>query len=115
MRFLRFLIVLLVLAAGAAFVTKPSEADAEAALREQLMMAVAKEELGEGRSAAQSLALVACKLRPSDCYDLVRSGITAEFADKTLFVQFEMEGFDRVATCYGAFTRFVCPGGLKKP
>ena len=48
MRFLRFLIVLLALAAGVAFLTRPSEADAEAALREQLLMAVAKEELGEG-------------------------------------------------------------------
>ncbi len=115
MRFSGFLIVLLVVAAGVAFVTKPSEADAEAALREQLMTAVAKEELGEGRSTTQSLALVACKLRPSDCYDLLRSGITTEFTDKTLFVQFDMAGFDRVATCYGAFTRFVCPGGLKKP
>ncbi|MDA9865483.1 hypothetical protein N9C96_02280 [bacterium] len=114
MRFLGFLFVVLIVAAGVAFFTKPSEADAEAALRKYLTMAAAREELGDGRSTAQNLALAACKLSLNDCYDLVRTGIETEFTDKTLFVQFHIEGFDRVATCYGAFTQFVCPGGLKK-
>ena len=115
MRFLGFLFVLALLVVGAAFFTKPTEADAEAALRQQLTLAMAREELGEGRSTAENLALVACKLRPRDCYDLIRSGIDVNFTDKTVYVQVDMAGYERVATCYGAFTRFVCPGGLKKP
>lgn len=112
MRLLKFLFVVLVLAAGAAYLTKPGESEAEAALRDQLTMAVAKEGLGEGRSTAENLALAACKLRPRDCYDLVRSGIETEFSDHVLYVRFAMAGFDRMANCYGAFGRFVCPGGL---
>ena len=115
MRFFGFLCILALIVAGAAFLTKPAEAEAEAALREQLTLAMAREELGQGRSTAQNLALAACKLRPRDCYDLIRSGIETQFADKTVYVQVDMAGFERVATCYGAFTKFVCPGGLKKP
>ncbi len=113
MRALGYLVILLALLAGAAFVTKPSEADAEAALREQVMLAVARQELGEGRSTGQNLALAACKLRPNDCYDLLRSGLEVTYSDKTLFLRVDLEGFERRMTCYGAFTRFTCPGGLK--
>jgi len=113
MRALGFLIIVLGLAAGAAFMTKPSAADAEAALREQITLAVAKQDLGEGRSTGENLALAACKLRPSDCYDLLRSGMDVIVTDQTFFTKVELDGFNRRATCYGAFTKFVCPGGLK--
>ncbi len=113
MRILGFLLVLGALAAGVAYVTKPDEAAAEATLREQVMLAVAKRQLGEGQSTAQNLALAACKLRPNDCYDLLRSGIDTAFIDRGVFVQFDLTGFERQATCYGAFTRFFCPGGMQ--
>ena len=103
---MRSLIIVLVLVLGAAWLTKPDEADAETVLREQVMMAVAKEELGRGRSTGETLALAACKLRPSDCYDLLRSGLDVTYADQTLFLKVELSGFERRATCYGAFTRF---------
>lgn len=108
-----FLILLMLAAAGAAYLTKPGAVEAELALREQVMQAVAMQELGEGQTAAQGLALAACKLRPTDCYDLLRSGIEMQVTDRTLFTRVEMQGFERQAVCYGAFTRFVCPGGLK--
>lgn len=115
MRFVGILCVSAVVIAAAAYLTKPEEADAEAALREQLMMAVAREELGAGRTAGENLALAACKLRPNDCYDLVRSGMETGFTDHVLYVRFTMSGFERAATCYGAFLRFYCPGGLATP
>lgn len=110
---MRIIILLSFVVLASAWLTKPDASDAEAALREEVMMAVARQELGEGRSAGGDLALAACKLRPSDCYDLLRSGLDVTFADRTVFVQVEISGFDRRATCYGAFTRFVCPGGFK--
>lgn len=112
MRFLGFMIVLLAVLAGIAYATKPGEAEAEAALRDELMTAVSREELGEGRSTAENLALAACKLSLSDCYDLLRTGIETTFEDRIFYVRFDMAGFDRKATCYGMFTTFFCPGGL---
>ncbi len=114
MRIIGFLVVLVGIVGAAAFLTKPSEADAEATLEEQVMMAVAKRDLGKGQSTAENLALAACKLRPSDCYELLRSGVETAFTDHTVYVKFTLDGFDRTAECYGAFGRFVCPGGLKR-
>ena len=62
MRALGFLIIVLGLAAGAAFMTKPSAADAEATLREQVTLAVAKQDLGEGRSTGENLGRVTISL-----------------------------------------------------
>ena len=110
---MKYLVLLLVLAAGVAFLTKPSEADAEAVLREQVIIGVATQDLGEGRSTGENLALAACKLRPSDCYDLLRSGLDVTYSDQTLFLKVDVEGYERKATCYGVFGQFFCPGGFK--
>ena len=111
---MRILIVVMVLVLGGAWLTKPDEADAEAVLRDQVMIAVARQDLGEGRSTGENLALAACKLRPSDCYDLLRSGLEVSYTDQKLFLKVDVSGFEREATCYGVFTRFFCPGGFKK-
>ncbi len=113
MRLFGFLILVLVLAAGIAMATKPGEAEAEAVLREQVMTAVLRQELGEGRSTGENLALAACKLRPQDCYDLLRSGLDVTYSDERFFLRVEVEGFERRATCYGVFGRFFCPGGMR--
>ena len=110
---MRILILLIVFVLAGAWLTKPDAADAEATLREEVISAVARQELGEGRGVGGDLALAACKLRPSDCYDLLRSGLDVTFADRTFFVLVEVSGFDRTAACYGAFTRFFCLGGFK--
>ena len=110
---LRIVVIAAILAA-AAWLTKPGEADAEAALRTQLILALANEDLGAGRSAGENIALAACKLSPNDCYDLLRPEIATVFSDFGLFTRVQMAGLGRRATCYGAFTKFVCPGGLKE-
>lgn len=109
---MRFLVLLLFLAAGAAYLTKPSEADAEGALRERVMSAVARQELGAGRNTGENLALAACKLRPNDCYELLRAGLDVVFEDRTLYLKVDVAGFERQASCYGVFLRFFCPGGF---
>lgn len=114
MRLLGYIFVLLLLAGGAAYLTKPTEADAEALLRDQVMARVATEEVGEGRDAASNIALAACKLRPNDCYELLRSGMDVRYTDKTLWLQVDVEGMDRRVTCYGVFGRFFCPGGWEE-
>ncbi len=111
---MRFIILIILLAIGAAFLTKPKEADAEAKLREQVFLDLAHEEIGEGRGTAENIALAACKLRPNDCYELLRSGLDVTYTDRVLFLMVEVVGFERQATCYGAFTTFFCPGGFKK-
>ena len=113
MRLIVWLIGLAAVLGAVALFTKPSEKDAERALKDQLLLALAKEDL-KGKSAAEQLALTICRTSPNECYELVRSQIDTSFTDQTLYVQYDMEGFDHTATCYGAFKQFICPGGLIK-
>jgi hypothetical protein len=110
---MRLLILLIIVTAAAAYLTRPDEADAEARLRKEVMVAVATRELGEGGSTGDKLALAACKLAPGDCYDLLRSAMELTVTDRVLFTQVVLTGFEKRATCYGLFTTFVCPGGFK--
>jgi len=113
MGLLKVLVALMILAAGAAYVTRPGEESAEAALKDQLMQALDREEISPGRGAGANVALGLCKLKPTDCYQLVRAGIETRFTDHTLFTRFDMAGFGKTAQCIGAFTTFHCPGGLR--
>lgn len=107
-------VLILAAVAAIAWATKPGEEAAEAALKEQLALAVAKADVGESGSAGKALALAVCKMRPSDCYEVVRPEIATVFSDYGVFTRFEMAGLGREAVCYGVFTRFFCPGGLKE-
>ncbi|MGR3500800.1 hypothetical protein [Pseudaestuariivita sp.] len=111
MRGLIFILVVLGLLAGAAYATKPTKQDGERALKDQLLLALAKEEL-KRKTMGQQLALTLCRTSPEECYKLVRGEIDTDFTDQTLYVRYDVEGFDHRATCYGAFTQFFCPGGL---
>ncbi|MCC1492230.1 hypothetical protein [Cognatishimia sp. F0-27] len=109
---LRFLLLLAALAALAGFATRPGVDDAETAMREQVLLAVANQEL-RGKSTAEQAALLACRLDPTSCYDLIRSGIDITFEARLVYARVDLEGFGKSATCYGLFTRFFCPGGLR--
>ena len=108
----RLLLILAVIAA-IAWVTKPDETEAEATLREQLVLAVGRADVGESGSVGRDLALAVCKMRPSDCYELLRPEIETVYTDYAVFSRFDIEGLGKEATCYGLFTRFFCPGGLE--
>ena len=111
MRLLGYVFLILLIAGGAAWTMKPTEEDAEALLQNQVMARVATEQVGEGRDVASNVALAACKLRPDDCYDLLRSGMDVTYTDQTFWLRVDVEGMDRRVTCYGVFERFFCPGG----
>ena len=106
-------LALVLIAAIAAAFTRPDAQRAEAVLKDQLLVALAKEEIGQGRGAARNLALIGCKLKPDDCYRVVRRKIGSVFTDYGLFTRFHIQGLGKTATCYGVFTHFICPGGLK--
>jgi len=111
--FFKILAALVLIAIAAAYFTKPDQARAEAALKDQLLMALAREDIGGTRGAAGNLALIGCKLKPQSCFELVRSGIDAKFQDHVLYTTYDIAGFGKTANCIGAFTTFLCPGGLK--
>lgn len=108
----RFLLGMLVMAALGAYVSKPSTEDAEAELKTQLMTALANQSFS-AEDLGGSAALLACRLDPNTCYDLVRAGLDVTYEDRILYAKLEIDGWNRRASCYGLYTIFYCPGGLQ--
>ena len=109
----RFLFLVLVLGAAAAFFTKPSEEKAEALLGEMIMSGINSQDISLEKSAAGNALLLGCKLRPSDCLKVLRTQLSTQYEDYTLVSTFAAQGLGFKAWCIGAFTKLTCPGGLK--
>lgn len=109
---IRFLLGMVAAAVIAAFFTKPGPEAAQEELRRQVQVAVIEEGL-DGKSGLDAAALLMCRVDPKACAELLISGIDVTYEDRHLYARIDLKGFDMQATCYGAFTRFFCPGGLQ--
>jgi len=104
----RWIILLLVIAAGAAWLTKPGEAEFDDMLRARLEHQIATQDVDAEGDPIGALALVTCKLRPSGCFKLVREGLEVTVEDRILFTRIRADGFGKRTVCTGAFTRLWC-------
>ncbi len=103
------LLALIVALAGiAAHLTRPGRADLEAMIDKAVREKVANTDLDTSGEPVATLALAACKLRPSDCAALVREAVKVK-VEKGLFTsRARVEGLGREASCLGVFGRFFC-------
>jgi hypothetical protein len=108
MRLFLILAALVVLVALAAAVTRPGPAEFDAMLDEAIRTRVANADLEARGDALPTLALAACKLRPSDCVAVVRQALDIHFDEGAFTTRVTVEGFRRSTTCTGAFGRFFC-------
>jgi hypothetical protein len=102
---------MLVMAAIVAWLTNPAMEAAEAELKRQVLRALDTQTMGSG-AGLDAAALLACRMSPEACYDLVRTGIDITRQNRLLYSRFDLSGFGRTATCYAAFGAFACPGGM---
>lgn len=121
MRALLVALILILLVAGAAAVTRPGPEQFDAMLDKAIRERVANANVENGGAAGfgkgdalDSIALLACKLNTSDCVRLVRLAIDAKIDERVLFTVADVSGFGRDARCYGAFGRFWCGEELGK-
>jgi hypothetical protein len=108
MRLILILAVLLAVLAGVAVVTRPGPAAFDAMLDRVIRDRVANTDIGVDGEALPTLALAACKLRPSDCVALVREALDVRFEQGLFTTRVTVDGLGRTMTCRGAFTRFIC-------
>ena len=101
----KWVILLIVLATGTAWLTKPGVAAFDDMLRARLEHQIATEDVGSQEDPVAAIALVACKLRPSGCFKLVREGLEVTVDDRVLYTQIRADGFGTRTVCTGAFTR----------
>lgn len=104
----KWIVLLVVVAAGAAWATKPGAAAFEDMLRERLERQIATEDVGSQDDPIAAIALVACKLSPSDCFRMVRDRLEVTVEDRVLYTRIRAEGFGKRTICTGVFTRLWC-------
>lgn len=114
MGLLKLLFALIVVAAVAAWFTRPGPEDVDNALRQALYQKLFDDDAGQGRDMLGNAAMLGCRLDPNSCFEILRAGLDVQYEDRILYAHVTVEGFDRRASCYGAFTRFACPGGFEK-
>ncbi|MCW3783357.1 hypothetical protein [Defluviimonas salinarum] len=108
MRLILWLPVLAGIAAGAAWLTRPGSDAFDAHLRAAIERRIATTDVGTGDDPVATIALVGCKLRPSDCFTLLRQSLDVTIEDRVLYTRFHVKGLNHAATCTGAFTRIWC-------
>ena len=109
---LKTLIVLMALTAGAALVTKPSEADVQTLIAAELRAAIDAEELDIGADPAAALLLGLCQSDAAACVDLARQAIEATYDDRVLYANVTLDGFGRRTDCTAVFARLFCGGAF---
>ncbi len=104
----RWILLLIVLAAVAAWLTRPGEAAFDDMLRARLERQIATEDVDARSDPIAAIALVACKLKPSGCFKLMREGLEVTVEDRILYTTIRAEGFGARTVCAGAFTKLWC-------
>lgn len=108
MRLILLAILLALLLAVAAWMTRPGLPRFDAMLREAILTRIATTELDGGGDALATAALIGCKLKPSTCFDVLRQNLEVSEEDRSFFTRFHVRGFGRETTCTGAFTKIWC-------
>jgi hypothetical protein len=108
----KIIILALGLVALAAYLTKPTRAEVDTQIDALLQQAIAAGELSDIADPAAVLMLVACKANAATCADIARAALTVDYTDAKLLARVRVEGFGKTTTCYGAFTKLICPSGL---
>ena len=108
MRLIGLLAVLALILAGAAYVTRPGIEDFDALLKTQIEAMVASTDVGASDDALGTVALIGCKLRPTDCIALIRESLDVTEEQHPLYSRFHVTAAKHEFTCTGAFTKIWC-------
>lgn len=116
MRVIVAILALLAILAAAAWATRPGASEFDAMLKQAIEQKIATTDIGaSGDDAFGTIALVGCKLRPSDCVRLVRDSLDVTVEKGAFSTRYSIKGLRREATCTGAFTKIWCEKGAIAP
>ncbi len=107
----RILILVLFAAAAlglAAHLTRPGEAELSALIEGMVRERVASSDIDASGDPVATMALAACKLRPSDCAGLVRKALDVRLVRGPLATRAVIAGLGRKTRCLGVFGRYFC-------
>ncbi|WP_377508855.1 hypothetical protein [Octadecabacter sp. R77987] len=109
----KLLFVLVLLAAVSAYFTRPGPDGIEAQINTMLQSAINDGQLEDLNDPGAVVLLALCKSDVPACAQMLRQGMDVTLSDQKLFTTVRATGFGKSVTCYGAYTRLFCPGGLR--
>ena len=116
MRIIVALVAIVAILAVAAWATRPGETEFNALLKELIERKIATTDIGaSGDDALGTIALVGCKLRPTDCVNLIRDSLDVAIVKHAFHTSYSLKGLGREATCTGAFKKIWCEKGAVAP
>lgn len=116
MRIIVALLAVAAILALTAWTTRPGEAEFDALLRTAIEKRIATTDVGaSGDNALGTIALVGCKLRPTDCVRLIRDSLDVTVVRHALYTSYSLKGLGHEAACTGAFTKVWCEKGAVAP
>lgn len=112
MRIFVAIAVLVVVVALIAVATRPNEKDFDRMLDAAVREKIATTDVDASGDALGTIALVGCKLRPTDCVRLLREALDVKITQSAFTTRVEFEGINRKGACIGAFRKFWCDSGM---
>jgi hypothetical protein len=103
--------ILAIVALGlAAHMTRPTRADFEQMVEDAVRSRIAATELEQTDDIGNAFVLAGCKLRTTQCVDLLMATVHVDIQRGLLTTSLDYEGLKRRGHCIGAFGRFWCKG-----
>lgn len=109
MRVIVAILVVLAIAAGAAFATRPGKAEFDAMVKLGIERRIATADVGAGDGDTLSqIALIGCKMRPTECVQAILGALDVTVEQHAFYTRYTVKSLRRETTCTGAFTRVWC-------
>lgn len=105
----KFILVVLVILAVAAFATNPSRADVEAEIEARLLSEIDAFDPASQNDPVLQLISGACQLGRNACAGFIRSLMDVQYEDRILYSAITVTfGNDVAKSCVGVLTRVLC-------
>lgn len=105
-------LITLAVIAGVLFITKPSQADVEASIKEKIITDIKVAQVGKTDDFLSNFLTLTCKFDAESCYRLARAGLQVSYKDRLLFSVVGINSNGQKRNCVGAFKNLFCPSFL---
>ena len=100
--------VILLLAAGFAVATKPTDRELRQTIYDELRSQVNSVQLDDSDDFLSGTGKFLCRLSPDDCARMIFDQISIDIEDKMFFKRAKVELSDDTSTCLGVFNTWHC-------
>lgn len=102
-------LMVLAAVAGVLFISKPSPADVEQVIKDELIADINAAKLNKNGDFFSNFLTLTCKFDAESCYPLARATVEVSYKDRILFSAVGISANGKTRNCIGAFKNIFCP------